>query len=209
MTTTVVTDILAATRTTVRPGETPEEFSQRIARKANDLTEDKWEALEEASQIWINSAVEALSKRRPVPLPPGIEELFTPEEEAQEEAAEKEIAAEIAEEEENSGPTPTTKKAKVKEKKAAPAKKAAAKKAAAKPKKGAKKATKAVGRKGNFTADAVIEILADANPFRDGSKGAEWFAKYKPGMKVADAIEAGIPRSQIRWDLRQKHIVVE
>ena len=87
--------------------------------------------------------------------------------------------------------------------KKAPAKKAPAKKAAAKPKAKAVKATNGSGKrgpKGNFALDDKIKVLVTENPFRRGTKSEGWFANYKPGMTVADAIAVGTPRHHIRRD---------
>lgn len=37
-----------------------------------------------------------------------------------------------------------------------------------------------------------ITILADKNPHAAGSRRADWFAKLKTGMTVADAVKAGV-----------------
>jgi hypothetical protein len=50
------------------------------------------------------------------------------------------------------------------------------------------------------TADALrITMLVQENPKRGAS--AERFALYKDGMTVAQALEAGVQRADLRWDL--------
>lgn len=181
--TTVVEELQSVTKVLARPGDTPEEFAQRLARKANDLTDDKWEALEGETQQWANKAIEALRKKRPVPLPAGIEELFPDAEN------EEEVPEEV--------PQPTKKtiaKAVTKASKTTPAT----------AEKGVGRNTS--GRKGKFSTEAVIKMLAKANPYREVSKAHGVFSKYKDGMTVSEAIEAGIGRAYIRWDLSHGHI---
>lgn len=189
--TTVVSELQSVTNVSVRPGDTPEEYANRLVRKANDLTEDKWEVLEEDTQLWVNSAIEAIRKRRPIPLPPGIEELF-PEADSEEAETPKTERATSA------GRKTATKAAAKSEKAPAVAKPAK--------KKGIGKNT--AGRKGKFSTDAVISLLVDKNPYRESSKAHEVFKKYKEGMTVSEAIEAGIGREHIRWSINHRHIKV-
>lgn len=48
----------------------------------------------------------------------------------------------------------------------------------------------------------------DNNPKRAGSKGAERFAKYKDGMTIQQASDAGITAADLSWDTGKKFIVV-
>ena len=194
----VVSELQTITKVEVREGESIEDFAKRLARKTNDLTDDKWETLGEASQEWANDAIEALSKKRPVPLPEGLKDLFA--------KPGSEESGDPTDDEEHD---PETGELPPPAKKAAPPKKKAAAKTPPAKKVAAKKTAKAAaGRRGNFTTEAGIKILVD-NPFREGSKGKEWFEKYKDGMTVSEALEAGVPRSQIRWDVRHEHIRVK
>jgi hypothetical protein len=63
-------------------------------------------------------------------------------------------------------------------------------------------------RKARVSDDAVISILVDKNPKREGSKAAERFAYYKDGMTVKVAKEAGVTSSDIRYDTEHNYISV-
>jgi hypothetical protein len=57
-------------------------------------------------------------------------------------------------------------------------------------------------------AEAKITLLAKTSPKRKGSAGAKRFAKYKTGQTVAQALEAGLWRADIRWDSERGYISV-
>lgn len=63
-------------------------------------------------------------------------------------------------------------------------------------------------RKARVSEDAVIKILVDKNPKREGSKASERFAYYKDGMTVKAAKEAGVTASDIAYDSEHKFILV-
>lgn len=187
----LLTELMSATRVETRPGETPAEFAQRLARKANDLTDDKWESLHNDTQAWANSAIESLRAKKNIPLPEGIEALFPDEDDKDPLEAEPDEDGVIPDELEGE-PTP---KPQVKAKtKAAP--KAAAKTAKVK----AAPASKATGRRGKFKEGAKITIVSGKEePFRAGTKCAEWFSYIRTGMTIAEAVAAGAPRNHVRW----------
>jgi hypothetical protein len=81
--------------------------------------------------------------------------------------------------------------------KPAPKKKAAPKKAAA------KKPARA-----RLSDESKITVLAKENPRRAGTDRAKQFAKYKTGMTVAAAKQAGITAGAIRRDVSRKFISV-
>ena len=185
--TTVASELQTATSLPILQGESPEDYTKRLVRKAAALSDDAWEVLEPDTQLWMNRATEALSKRQPLPLPPGIEELF--EGVGGEEAPkgrQRKVARTVA----PKAPPPA---------KAAPAAKAVKK---------AGVGRNVAGRKGKFTTDAVISLLVEGNPYRETSKAHGVFKKYKDGMTVTEAINAGIGRAYIRWDINHQHIEV-
>jgi pyruvate/2-oxoglutarate dehydrogenase complex dihydrolipoamide acyltransferase (E2) component len=208
--TTIVEDLQALLNLEPEEGETQHEFAKRLAEKGFGVTEENWETLSEPTQSWINDTVTAVSEKKPISqltLPSGIDGVIPAEPVSDPETGE------IIEE-----PAPAKKPAKKKAPAKAPAK-VAAKPAAAKPaakpavKAPAKKAAKTngapkakVGPKGRFALTDKIKIVAKENPYRKGSKGTTWFAKYKDGMTVEAAIAANIPRHQVRWDIDHKHI---
>lgn len=90
-----------------------------------------------------------------------------------------------------------------------------AKEAGAAPEKSEKKtpAKKAVAKAvvktpNKFDEDGKITILAKENPRRAGTNRAKQFEKYKNGMTVGDAREAGLTTSQLRRDVRHGHISI-
>ncbi len=90
-----------------------------------------------------------------------------------------------------------------------PEKKAAAPKAAAKPeKKAAAKPEKkeGSGRRGAFTLDMKIKVLAEKNPKR--ADAAKRFDLYKNGMSIGDYIAAGGTMADVRWDVKKQFISV-
>lgn len=85
------------------------------------------------------------------------------------------------------------------------------------PKEKAEKAEKAPAEKkiGGFAQTAKISFGtdkddkpygADNNPKRAGSKAHGNFAKYKDGMTIGEALIAGVPSSDISWDLKHGFI---
>lgn len=94
-----------------------------------------------------------------------------------------------------------------------PAKKVVAKKQA---KGGKAKAAKQAARKPavDWSADAVkvddkkkIKVLASENPKR--GKGAKRFALYRNGMTVEAALEKGVTRADVRWDVAHRYISLQ
>lgn len=71
-------------------------------------------------------------------------------------------------------------------------------------------------RRGAHPAGAVITFGKDEtgrpydtvenNPKRNGSKSREVFRRYREGMTVAEAVEAGIGRGFINWDEKKGYI---
>jgi hypothetical protein len=45
-------------------------------------------------------------------------------------------------------------------------------------------------------------------PYKDGTKSATNYARYRKGMTVAEALEAGCPRDYIAWDRRYGHLTI-
>jgi len=63
--------------------------------------------------------------------------------------------------------------------------------------------------KGNTPANNAATIVAVvANPKRPGTAAHARFAAYKVGQTVAQAVQAGATREDIRWDVKRAHIVL-
>lgn len=183
---TVRSDLEGLLQLALNPGEAPAAYAKRLAIAANGLEDDQWGLLEEPTQAWVNDALEAVEKKKAIPLPEGLEEVV----------AEPEAAA---------APAKVNGSAKKKSAVTAPAKPKVAAKKAAPAKKGKGKAPPAKGDrpgpKGLFARGDKIKLLTKENPFREGTKCANWWAKMKDGMTVDAAIAAGVPRHHIRWEL--------
>ena len=188
---TVRSDLEELLQLELNPGEVPAAYAKRLAIAANNLSDDDWQSLGDgsATQIWVNDALEAVETKKAIPLPEGL---------AEKEAAEEPEVTEAAPAKAN-GAVKAAKKAK-----AAPKPKVAAKKAAP-AKKGKAKASPVKGDrpgpKGRFARSDKIKLLTKENPFRAGSKCADWWDKLKDGTTVEAAIAAGVPRHHIRWEL--------
>ena len=64
------------------------------------------------------------------------------------------------------------------------------------------------GRPSAFADDAKIKVVTKENPHRKGSICYKYFAKYKDGMTVVQALKAGIPRANLRYLERLGHIKI-
>lgn len=62
-----------------------------------------------------------------------------------------------------------------------------------------------VARK-RLNQDSKIEILVEANPKREGTKGHAAFKLYRNGMLVSTFIEKGGSAADVRWDVDHKYI---
>lgn len=58
-------------------------------------------------------------------------------------------------------------------------------------------------------ANKKISILVQTNPKRPNSASHERFAKYKPGMTVAEALKAGVTKADLVWDQKKGFIKLE
>ena len=183
----------------------------------NHMSDEAWNALPEPVQVWANEVLATRDndkKHETLLLVEGEAE----EEEAESEAEEAEAESEEAEAETEAEPPKKVAKPKTarasKEKESSVEKrtktakpKVVAKPKVAKPEKPAKAAkpkaknggTAPRGRQPMFADDAKIKILAKENPHRSGTRLHKLFDKYENGMTVAEAIEAGIPRVNIRY----------
>lgn len=217
----VQAELLALTKLKPKPGESAAEFTRRVHKKVETITDadgDKWESMTPEAQAWFNDNSVLIENKQPLNV------LDIPEEEAKEEAAEPEpqedepSADEPAEEadvegagEEQETVVAKSVKSKANGKKPVAAKKTAAKKeaapkkvVAAKPEKAPAKAKASKpksdakrGRTPLFSDQGKIKIVAKDNPHREGTIRDKAFKKLKSGMTVAEAVKAGVSRSQV------------
>lgn len=181
MTKTVAAELKEVTGVEQKPGEAQDAFLVRLAKKANDLQDDEWQALSHDAQVWVNAGLDAVEAKKVPPVPAGME------------------AAQ--------GDAPAPKKGK-KGDKAEPVK--GKKEAKAEPKKADKKAKPLEGRgpKGKFAKTDKIKVLVKENPFREGCKAHTRFGSIKTGMTIEEAVAAGAPRSHIRWAETLGHLEI-
>lgn len=155
--------------------------------------------LSEAAQGWYNDCCKAEERGKPLPDFP------------KDATSEDNTAAETSEGEETEGSEEGTEgnesehnednmKTKAKTKKTT-AKKTAAPKTPKTP----KAASSSRGLKG----DLKITVVAKENPKRKGSDAAKRFAKYKNGMTVQEARDAGVGPGDLKWDIEKGFISVK
>jgi hypothetical protein len=56
---------------------------------------------------------------------------------------------------------------------------------------------------------AISEGVRKVNPWKTGTKGHVYYAKYRTGMTVAEAVKAGVPRGYIAWDIAHGFITIK
>ena len=83
--------------------------------------------------------------------------------------------------------------------------------ASAKPAKAAAPAKSKVPdyRKLKLNADHVIGGVRKNNPWKEGTKGHGYYAKYRGGMTVGEAVKAGVPRGYVAWDVAHGFITLK
>jgi hypothetical protein len=64
-------------------------------------------------------------------------------------------------------------------------------------------------RKLKLNADDVIGGVRKVNPWKEGTKGHGYYAKYRTGMTVAEAVKAGVPRGYVAWDVAHGFITLK
>jgi hypothetical protein len=64
-------------------------------------------------------------------------------------------------------------------------------------------------RKLKLDVDDVIGGVRKVNPWKEGTKGHGYYAKYRGGMTVAEAVKAGVPRGYIAWDIAHGFITIK
>jgi hypothetical protein len=179
-----------------KEGESAVNFAYRLAQAANEMADETWESLPTAAQKWVNAALEAVEKIEDTPLPEGIEIVMSPKTEATDgNGAEEPAMANKA----SSGSKKAAAQASAK------AKTGGGKKAAVK---GNGKGGTRPGPQGKFASGDKITKLVRENPYREGSKSHGVFKKYKNGMTVQSAIDAGITRAYLLWDVKKEHIAI-
>jgi hypothetical protein len=64
-------------------------------------------------------------------------------------------------------------------------------------------------RKLKLNAEDVIGGVRKNNPWKEGTKGHCYYAKYRGGMTVAEAVKAGVPRGYVAWDVAHGFITLK
>lgn len=192
-------DLEALLEVQQKDDESLEDYALRLAKRTNDkdvVSDDEWETLDETTQLWVNGAIDADEKGKPVPLPL-VESGAAAAPGAGRPASAKEPPKGPAKE-----ATPN---------KAAP-KKASSGSAAKtqKPSNGAAPAGGAGrrGRRPKHGEDAVIKLASSENPHRKGAKDHEKFVQLKryDGKTLGKALAAGIEPAYIRY-LEKRELV--
>lgn len=66
---TVLKELSDVTKVKQKKDEEASAFLKRLALKANDLQDNEWEKLAEPTQLWVNSALDAIQHSKPLPTP--------------------------------------------------------------------------------------------------------------------------------------------
>lgn len=90
----IVADLQSVIKLPANPEESAKAYAERLALKANGIKDDQWQALKEETQLWVNSALEAIEKKKEIPLPAGIEAALAPAASSEESGEEAEGEAE-------------------------------------------------------------------------------------------------------------------
>lgn len=175
---TIAAELFSALKVKVVAGEDSAELAERLARKGADVSDAVWETLSQEAQVWVNSAVEAIEGGKALPSLEGLEAFLEGDDDGGEE---EEVVA----------------KSNGKVKKAP--KEAKAKKAAT---------GSGRGRKGKFAASGKIKLLVKENPHREGTYRYELFKKYRDGMTVEDAVEAGVTKADLRFAVKEGRLTI-
>jgi hypothetical protein len=203
--------LCAVSKLKPKPGEDFPSFAKRLTKKVNELSDKDWASLGDdgPAQAWHNNAMKVLDRYHNAvaeakktgadPLDintfectlDGAQFTGVPELEGYEPEPASTAEPE-AEEDPEANKEEASGKAKTPEKAASKVKKSGVK----------------AGRKPLLADDAKINILAKENPHRTNTKNFKTFAKYRAGMTVAEALKAGIPRSNIRYEANVKNIRV-
>lgn len=187
-------DLEALLEVQQKDDESLEDYALRLAKRTNDkdvVSDDEWETLDETTQLWVNGAIDADEKGKPIPLPL-VESGAAAAPRARRSASAKESTK---------GPA----------KEAAP--KQVASGSAAKTQKSSNGAAPAggAGRRGRrpkHGEDAVIKLASSENPHRKGAKDHEKFTQLKryDGNTLGKALAAGIEPAYIRY-LEKRELV--
>lgn len=174
-------------------------YALRLARRANDanvVSDDDWDTLEELTQCWVNGAIDAADKGKPIPLPPEL--LATPAEEESpppnKASRKKKVIAKKA-----SGEAPAAECSAEPAEEPPEPKKSKGRRGAAVPTPRSSGGTR--GRRLKHGEDAIIVIASPDNPHREGAKDHGKFVQLKryAGKSLGKAIAAGVEPSYIRY----------
>lgn len=227
-------EILEVSKIMPKRGESPLDLTKKAVKKLTDpkqTSDDDWDRLSDRAQRLINSAhIRSGEGENPILL-------LSLEEEEVEESSDEDRTSSDEEEEKvemtteaqtaakgSNGSKAATAAQAAKATKAEKASKAAkpakAEKAvkdakpakAEKATKGSKTASERVfgrGRGSPFPVDSKIRVINKEPGFRKGTVRDIVFSKYKTGMTVGEAREAGVPYNHMRWHVEQGWVEVK
>lgn len=179
----IVDDLLPLLKMKPQVGEAPDQFARRIAVKANDekvLSDDDWQTLDDATQRWVNDALQSIEKKETISIPDALSALCL-----------------VTEEESVKKPKKTTKAKKPKSDKTSLGQN------------GKSYAGDKRGPKSQFEDADKIHLLVDGNPKRKNTAAHKRFALYKNGQTIKQAAEAGLSLRDIRYDVAEKYIEIK
>lgn len=215
----ITKELLGAARIKWKTGETAREYCERVHEKIQKVPDEVWNALSDPAQEFHNAniramdaAVEARKKGTEVEDEFALLEIPNEVEEHHSASAEEGNVEEVGEADDPAETAPRGKenspmKAATRKKEAVPAKKAAAAKTTTERRKVAVPRD-GRGRQGSFPLEAKIKVLIKDNPKREGTDAHKRFSKYKTGMKVEEALKAGLRWGDLKWDTAHEHIAI-
>jgi len=165
----IQTEIVDATGFEPTKNYERQDYLAALARAANDLDTDDFDALSVDAQDWFNSAVKALNKKEELPEFPDVDENAEPE-------GEEEQTAEDADEEVEAEPQPPPKKVK-------------AKKAKAQPEPEAEEEVEAEPEPPKKRAKPLLPANADRYGVTAGSKNHRAIQMFEDGCRMGDVTE--------------------
>jgi len=189
--------IRAANKASVEEWESLAAATQALSRKALICLGNGWPILSRVTTEWVNKALAAIANGVKIPAMSEVEFGFEPPRAPDPKSNEKDTDMTTSASTDTKAPT----------KKATPTAKKAPTAKAKSPASGKKEAPPARGRRSNFAPDAKITIIKDC-PWREGTKGAANFAKYKTGMTVKQATDLNVPPKHLNRSVQRGAIKI-
>jgi hypothetical protein len=184
-------ELQGVTSVELAEGQSNLDFWTALVKAADKVTAEEWESLSDLTQTWVNIGQFCLENGEDIPDPNDKAAIKVAK--AAMAKADMEAADATVKKEAKKANSAAKKSVKSKSVKAVSEKELVAGKSKSKGNGGGR------GRKGLFPLDAKIKVLAKENPHRKGTILHKYFDKYKTGMTVQTALDAGIVWANLRY----------